>query len=219
MNPKASRHLSKVDKKLARIIRQVGRVHLKPSRRMSPYQSLVEAVAHQQLTGKAARTILGRVLALFPGKKFPAPEDLVKTPTRKLRKAGFSRAKVAAVKDIAAKTLSGVVPTSRQLRKLGDLEIVERLTSVRGVGPWTVEMMLIFTLGRPDVLPATDYGVRKGFALLYGHKELPAPKDLLAFGERWKPHRSAAAWYLWRVCDLAAGKGWAFPGWRSCLGA
>ena len=206
MNPKASKHLSKVDKTLARVIRKVGPVRVTPPKGVTPYQTLVQAVAHQQLSGKAAKTILGRVLALFPGKKFPAPLDLVKAPVRKLRKAGFSRAKVAAVKDIAVKTLSGVVPTSRALAKMGDEEIIERLIEVRGVGRWTVEMLLMFTLGRPDVLPATDYGVRKGFALVYRRKELPAPKELLAFGERWRPHRSAAAWYLWRACDLHKAK-------------
>jgi DNA-3-methyladenine glycosylase II len=205
MNAKASKHLSKVDKRLARVIRKVGPVRVIPPKGVSPFMSLVRAVAHQQLTGKAANTILGRVLALFPGKKFPTPEDLVRIPARKLRAAGFSRAKVKSVKDIAAKTLEGVVPSSRVLLKMGDAEIIERLTAVRGVGSWTVEMMLIFTLGRPDVLPVTDYGVRKGFALTYGCKELPGPKEILEFGERWKPHRSAAAWYLWRACDLAAG--------------
>src|SRR6185295_18042085 len=126
---------------------KVGPVNVTPPRGVNPYMSLVRAVAHQQLTGKAANTILGRVLALFPGKRFPAPEDLLKTPNRKLRAAGFSWAKVKSVKDIAAKTISGVVPvTTRALLKLSDAEIVERLTSVRGVGPWTVEMMLIFTL-------------------------------------------------------------------------
>ena len=167
--------------------------------------SLVHAVAHQQLTGKAAKTILGRVLALYPGKKFPAPADLLATPDRKLRAAGFSRAKVKAVKDIAAKTLAGVVPpTCRAMTTMTDDEIVERLTSVRGVGRWTVEMMLIFTLGRPDVWPVDDYGVRKGLAMLYKLKELPTKKEMLEFGERWRPHRSAAAWYLWRACDLQA---------------
>jgi DNA-3-methyladenine glycosylase II len=169
---------------------------------VNPFRTLVQAVAHQQLTGKAANTILKRVIALYPGKKFPSPEDLLRTPDAKLRGAGFSRAKVAAVKDIAVKTIAGVVPTARAMAKLTDLEIVERLTSIRGVGPWTVEMMLIFTLGRPDVLPVTDYGVRKGFALTYQLKELPSPKEILAFGERWKPHRSAAAWYLWRATEV-----------------
>ena len=207
MNPVASKHLSKVDRVLARVIRQVGPVNVTPPRGVSPFMSLVRAVAYQQLTGKAAKTILGRVIALYPGKKFPTPQDLLGTPARMLRGAGFSRAKVAAVKDIAAKTIEGVIPPStRALLRLSDEEIVERLTSVRGVGPWTVEMMLISTLGRPDVWPVTDFGVRKGIALLYKLKELPTPKEALAFGERWKPHRSAAAWYLWRACDLQAAK-------------
>lgn len=207
MNPGASKHLSDVDRILARVIRRVGPVDVRPPRGVSPYMSLVQAVAHQQLTGKAAKTILGRVLALYPGKKFPAPEDLLETPNRKLRAAGFSWAKVRAVKDIAAKTIEGVVPPSRALLRMADEEIVERLTCVRGVGKWTVEMMLIFTLGRPDVWPVTDYGVRKGIALLYKKKELPTFRETLEFGERWRPHRSAAAWYLWRACDLqAAGK-------------
>ena len=126
------------------------------------------------------------------------------TPAERLRGAGLSRAKVAAIKDIAAKTVEGVVPGSRAIAKMSDAEIVERLTTLRGVGPWTVEMLLIFTLGRTDVLPATDYGVRKGFAVTYGWKELPTPKELLAYGERWRPHRTTAAWYLWRALELNA---------------
>jgi DNA-3-methyladenine glycosylase II len=207
MNPAASKHLSKVDRVLARVIRKVGPVNVTPPRGVSPYMSLVRAVAHQQLTGKAANTILGRVLALYPGKKFPTPEDLLGTPDRTLRGAGFSWAKVEAVKDIAAKTLEGVVPPSvRAMAKLSDAQIVERLTSVRGVGTWTVEMLLISTLGRPDVWPVTDFGVRKGIWILYKMKELPTPREALEFGERWRPHRSAAAWYLWRACDFAAAK-------------
>ena len=206
MNKKAAAHLSKVDRHLGRVIRKVGSGDVAFPRGVNPYRTLVTAVAHQQLTGKAANTILGRVLALYPGKRFPAPEDLVRTPDSKLRAAGFSRAKVAAVKDIAAKTIAGVVPTTRAMAKMSDVEIVERLTSIRGVGPWTVEMMLIFTLGRPDVLPATDYGVRKGFAMTYKRRELPSPRELIAFGERWKPHRSAAAWYLWRATELLSPK-------------
>jgi DNA-3-methyladenine glycosylase II len=206
VNKKAARHLSKVDPRLRRIILQVGPGDVSFPRGVNPYRTLVQAVAHQQLTGKAATTILGRVIALYPGKKFPTPEDLVRTPDAKLRGAGFSRAKVAAVKDIAAKTIEGIVPSPRAMAKMTDAEIVERLTSIRGVGPWTVEMMLIFTLGRPDVLPATDYGVRKGFARCYRLRELPSPKDVMAYGERWKPHRSAAAWYLWRATELEALK-------------
>ncbi|MBV8881939.1 MAG: DNA-3-methyladenine glycosylase 2 family protein [Planctomycetaceae bacterium] len=206
MNKKAAAHLSKVDRILRKVIAKVGPGDVPFPRGVNPYRTLVTAVAHQQLTGKAANTILGRVIALYPGKKFPAPEDLIRTPDSKLRAAGFSRAKVAAVKDIAAKTIAGVVPTARAMATMSDVEIVERLTSIRGVGPWTVEMMLIFTLGRPDVLPCTDYGVRKGFAMTYRKKDLPSPKELLAFGERWKPHRSAAAWYLWRATELFASK-------------
>jgi DNA-3-methyladenine glycosylase II len=174
-------------------------------RKRSPYESLVRSVAYQQLNGTAAATILGRVLKLYPGQRFPRPEDILSTPEEKLRGAGLSRAKVAAIRDIAAKTIEGVVPTSRVITKMTEVEIIERLTAVRGVGPWTVEMLLIFTLGRTDVLPVTDYGVRKGFALTYGWKELPSPKELLEFGKRWRPHRTTAAWYFWRALDLPAG--------------
>jgi DNA-3-methyladenine glycosylase II len=161
-------------------------------------------VAYQQLNGNAAETILGRVKALYPGRRFPSPEDLMATPDERLRAAGLSRAKIAAVKDIAAKTLEGIVPDSRAIARMTEAEIHERLAVVRGVGPWTVEMLLIFTLGRTDVLPVTDYGVRKGFAAVYGWKELPTPKELLAEGEKWRPHRTVAAWYFWRAADLEA---------------
>ena len=200
-------HLSAADRTLARLIKKVGACDLEPDPARSPFESLVSAVAHQQLNGKAAQTILGRVKALFPGRKFPTPEDLLGVPEESLRAAGLSRAKTAAVKDIAAKTVAGVVPTTRVIAKLSDAEILERLTSIRGVGPWTVEMLLIFKLGRPDVLPATDYGVQQGFAFTYRRATLPKPKELLAHGERWRPFRSVAAWYLWRAVDLRdAGK-------------
>jgi DNA-3-methyladenine glycosylase II len=127
---------------------------------------------------------------------------LLGTPDERLRNAGLSAAKTAALKDIAAKTLEGIVPGARAAAGMTDAEILERLTCVRGVGPWTVEMLLMFTLGRRDVLPATDYGVRKGFALLYGRRELPSPKEVLEHGERWRPHRTTAAWYLWRALEL-----------------
>ena len=202
MTPEALEHLMSADKKLARVIRKVGPCRLKPKARRSPFEALVQAVTYQQLNGTAAATILGRVKALYPHRRFPTPEDLLDTPDERLRSAGLSRAKTAALKDLAAKTVAGVVPASRAIARMSDEEIVERLTTVRGVGPWTVEMLLMFTLGRPDVLPASDYGVRKGFALVYGWKELPKPKELSAFGERWKPHRTTAAWYLWRALEL-----------------
>jgi 3-methyladenine DNA glycosylase/8-oxoguanine DNA glycosylase len=207
MTPQILHHLTRSDKTLGRLIKQVGPCALKPKNRRSPFEALVQSVAYQQLNGTAAATILGRVKALYPGRRFPSPEDLLATPDELLRRAGLSRAKTAAIKDIAAHTLSGVIPASRAIVKLSDTEILERLTSVRGVGPWTVHMLLIFTLGREDVLPVTDYGVRKGFALAYGLKELPAPKELLEHGERWRPHRSTAAWYLWRALDLPVKPG------------
>jgi DNA-3-methyladenine glycosylase II len=202
MTASALAHLSHSDKTLARLIKRVGPCALKPKNRRTPFQALVQSVAYQQLNGTAAATILGRVKALYPGKRFPSPEDLLATPDEKLRAAGLSRAKTAAIKDIAAKTLAGIIPTSRAIRKMSDAEILERLITVRGVGPWTVHMLLIFTLGREDVLPVNDYGVCKGFALTYGWKDLPKPKELLEFGKRWRPHRTTAAWYFWRALDL-----------------
>lgn len=194
--------LGKSDPVMRGLIRRVGRYALEPDTRRTPFQSLVRAVANQQLNGKAAATILGRFVGLFPGKRFPAPEDLDGVTDDRLRACGFSRAKVASIRDIAAKTKSGVVPTARQIARLSDEAIVERLTEVRGVGRWTVEMLLMFQLGRPDVLPIDDFGVRNGFRLAYGLDAMPKPRDVLAHGERWRPHRSAAAWYLWRATEL-----------------
>ena len=201
MTEQAIAHLTKADKTLARLIRRVGPCKLVPKNGRSPFESLVRSVVYQQLNGTAAATILGRVKALYPERRFPRPQDILATSDEQLRAAGLSRAKTAAIKDVAAKTIEGVVPTSRAIVPMSNEEILERLTSLRGVGPWTVEMLLIFTLGRQDVLPVTDYGVRKGFALTYGWKELPRPKELLEFGERWRPHRSTAAWYFWRALD------------------
>jgi len=198
----ALEHLSAVDPVMAGLIKAVGNCRLRPQRRQSPFEALVEAVAHQQLTGKAAQTILGRVKALHPHRPFPSPDDLLGTPDASLRAAGLSRAKTAAIKDISAKTIDGVVPNARMLARLQDDEIVERLTILRGVGRWTVEMLLIFKMGRLDVLPVDDYGVRKGFARTYRKRQLPKPAVLLAHGERWRPYRSVASWYLWRSLDL-----------------
>jgi 3-methyladenine DNA glycosylase/8-oxoguanine DNA glycosylase len=142
------------------------------------------------------------VKALFPRKRFPSPDDVLGSTDEKLRGAGLSRAKVLAIKDLSAKANDGVVPGLAELERLGDAAIVERLTEIRGIGQWTVEMMLIFRLGRPDVLPASDYGVRKGFARAFRKKELPTPREILARGERWRPFRTVASWYLWRVSEL-----------------
>jgi DNA-3-methyladenine glycosylase II len=206
MTPAAHKHLSKRDPVMKRLIREHGKCDLTPETRRPPFQSLVMAVAHQQLNGMAANTILGRFKRLFPKRKFPRAEDLASVTDKQLRACGFSFAKIASIRDIAAKTLDGVVPASRQIVKLSDDEIVERLTEVRGVGRWTVEMLLIFQLGRSDVLPADDFGVRNGFRHAYKKSDLPTVKELLEFGERWRPHRTTAAWYLWCAADAARKK-------------
>ena len=203
MNAVALRHLSNVDSVMEQLIREVGPCTLKPETRRPPFQSLVQAVAHQQLNGMAADTILRRFIKLFPGRRFPLPEDLASVSDDALRGAGFSRAKVASIRDIAAKTLAKTVPNSRQIVRLSDDEIIARLIELRGVGRWTVEMLLIFQLGRPDVLPADDFGVRTGFRVAYKKRDLPTVKEVLVHGERWRPHRTTAAWYLWRAADRA----------------
>jgi DNA-3-methyladenine glycosylase II len=206
MTPAAHRHLAKSDPVMRRLIREHGKCDLVPEKRRPPFQSLVLAVAHQQLNGTAANTILTRFQKLFPGRKFPRPEDLAKVTDAQIRACGFSFAKVKSIRDIVEKTLSGVVPSSRRIVKLSDDEIVARLTEVRGVGRWTVEMLLIFQLGRPDVLPAGDFGVRTGYRVAYKKRGLPEPKELLAFGEKWRPHRTTAAWFLWCAADAAKKK-------------
>ncbi len=203
MNDIALEHLGKVDPVMRRVIREIGPCTLEPEARRSPFESLIRAVAHQQLHGKAAETILGRFLAHFPGRRFPRPADLTAVPDEAIRAAGFSGAKLRAIRDIADKALTGAVPTARRIQRLSDEEIIECLTECRGVGRWTVEMLLIFQLGRPDVLPADDFGVREGFKHAFKLPAQPRPKELLAYGERWAPHRTTAAWYLWRVADRA----------------
>jgi DNA-3-methyladenine glycosylase II len=201
MTEAAIEHLIRADGVMGRLIKKIGPCSWKPRKHHSPFETLVQSVAHQQLNGIAAATILGRVKALYPGRRFPRPEDILATPDEPLRGAGLSRAKTAAIKDIAAKTLAGVVPDSRAIARMDDADIISQLTTIRGVGPWTVEMLLIFRLGRMDVLPATDYGVRKGFARTYKLRDLPTPAELLEHGEKWRPYRSIASWYLWRSLD------------------
>jgi DNA-3-methyladenine glycosylase II len=202
MTEEAVEHLIRADGVMGRLIKQIGPCSWKPRKHRSPFETLVQSVAHQQLNGLAAATILGRVKALYHGLRFPRPEDILATPDERLRGAGLSRAKTAAIKDIAAKTLAGVVPNSRAIARMDDADIINQLTTIRGVGPWTVEMLLIFRLGRMDVLPVTDYGVRKGFARTYKLRDLPTPAELLEHGEKWRPYRSIASWYLWRSLDL-----------------
>jgi 3-methyladenine DNA glycosylase/8-oxoguanine DNA glycosylase len=175
----------------------VESIAFNPKSEQSPYATLFEAVVHQQLSPKAATTILGRVKAIYPGSTIPEPGDLLKTPDRLLRGAGLSKAKTAALKDLAAKTLDGTVPSSEKIAALSDDEITRRLTSIYGVGRWTVEMLLIFNLGRMDVFPVDDYALRKSVADVYGMKDIPTPKQLDALGELWRPLRTVATLYLW----------------------
>ena len=203
MNAAALKHLSAVDPVMARLIREIGPCKLAHEPWRSPFQSLVQAVAHQQLNGTAANMILTRFKKLFPKRRFPKPEDLASITDEQIRACGFSFSKIAAIRDIAAKALDGTIPSSRAIEKLTDAEIIERLTAARGVGRWTVEMLLIFQLGRKDVLPVDDFGVRNGFRIAYKKRAMPKPKALLAFGRKWRPHGSTAAWYLWRAADAA----------------
>jgi DNA-3-methyladenine glycosylase II len=198
---RAHRHLSASDPRLAALIARSQRYEIKPAVSIRPFDALAESIAYQQLSGKAAATIFGRVRALYPKRKWLDPEKLLATPDEKLRAAGLSRAKTAALKDLAAKTIDGTVPSGRALIRLSDDEIIARLTTVRGIGRWTVEMLLLFDLGRPDVWPVDDYGVRKGFAKIFGKRKLPTPKQLMKLGEKWRPYRSVAAWYFWRALD------------------
>lgn len=198
----AVRTLRAADPALARLIDRAGpcRYRIRPAQ--NPFHSLAESIAYQQLHGKAAAAIFARVRAIYAPRRFPTPEMFLATPDDALRAAGLSRAKLAAMKDLAAKTADGTVPSLARLRRMDDEEIIEALTEVRGIGRWTAEMLLMFRLGRPDVLPATDYGVRKGYSIAFRKRVMPAPKALLKHGERWRPFRSVAAWYLWRAADL-----------------
>ena len=186
---------------MAELIARSRRYNIAPLLAIRPFDALAESIAYQQLSGKAAATIWGRVRALYPKKKYLDPKLVLATPDRKLRAAGLSHSKVAALKDLAAKTIDGTVPTGRALAKMTDEEIIERLVSVRGIGRWTVEMLLLFDLARPDVWPAADYGVQKGLAKTFGKRKLPTPKQMIKLGKKFQPYRSVAAWYFWRALD------------------
>ncbi len=200
---KAVTRLKRVDPALAKVIRRAGPFTHRPQKMQSPFQALLRAIVYQQLNGKAAASIMGRVSELYPARGGLKAAAVLATPDEALRAAGLSRGKVLSIKDLAAKTLDGTVPTLARLRKMEDEDIVEHLVQVRGIGRWTVEMLLMFKLGRPDVLPATDFGVRKGFMLIYGGRDLPKPTRILEYGECWRPFRSVASWYLWRAVDLS----------------
>ncbi|MDX1963024.1 MAG: hypothetical protein SFX18_07715 [Pirellulales bacterium] len=204
----ALRALSRRSPVLRRLIRQCPRPEFDFfAKRRNPFETLGRAIAHQQLNGTAAKTILGRLCAPFLRGRFPQPAELLDLPDKTIRAAGFSTAKVAALRDLAVKTLDGVVPRRSVLLKLSDEEIIQRLTAVRGIGRWTVEMLLIFDLGRPDVWPVDDFGVRNGFRIAHALAEMPRPRELHEPAEAWRPHRSLAAWYMWRAVELGKGDG------------
>lgn len=186
---------------MAKVIKAVGPCKLELQEMQSCFDTLLESIVYQQLTGKAAATILGRVKGLYKD-KFPTPSQVLKTSDDALRAVGLSRAKTAAIKDLAEKTKAGLIPDIAALEEMTDEDIVEVLSSVRGIGEWTVQMLLIFRLGRPDVMPHNDYGVRKGFARAFKLDELPAPRHLLTHSEKWRPYRTIGSWYLWRVLEL-----------------
>jgi DNA-3-methyladenine glycosylase II len=204
----ATAALSAADPKLAKLIARAGPLTMRLASGQSPFEALLESIVYQQLHGKAAATIHARLIAGFQPLPtltpiHPTPQDILDAPTPQLRAAGLSANKTLALRDLAAKTLDGTVPTLARIRRMSDEAIIDHLTRVRGIGKWTVEMFLIFRLGRPDVLPTSDYGVRKGFALTFQNLK-PTTKvtpDLRA--KRWQPFRSVASWYMWRACDLA----------------
>jgi DNA-3-methyladenine glycosylase II len=193
--------LKNADAQLARMIDRIGPYRLPDQSAMTPFQALLRSIIYQQLSGKAAGSIHQRATALFPGKR-PTAARLLALPAESLRAAGLSRGKIIAVRDLAARCIDGTVPAKARLKRMDDADIIERLIQVRGVGRWTVEMLLIFHLGRPDVLPLSDLGVRRGFMRTFGGKCLPDARRMLRRGRRWRPYRTVASWYLWRASEL-----------------
>ncbi|MGE0763382.1 MAG: DNA-3-methyladenine glycosylase [Bdellovibrionales bacterium] len=199
----ARRKLMKSDEKLKALLKKHRGFSFSPRLERTPFESLVRAIAHQQLHGKAAETILGRMLELFPSQSFPSAEALMKIEDAALRGCGYSGSKVKSIKDIAAKTVSGLVPGKKEILTLTNDEIIGRLTEIYGVGRWTVEMLLIFQLGRLDVWPVDDFGVRRGFQLWQKKRKMPTAKDLRKVGGKWAPYQTVVALYLWQEANQA----------------
>ncbi|MEZ0245017.1 MAG: DNA-3-methyladenine glycosylase [Methylophilaceae bacterium] len=196
-------HLASCDPDWAPLIARIGPCGLKPRLEREPYEALVRAIAYQQLHGRAAEAILARFLALYSTATFPTPAEVLATEESVLRSCGFSASKIASIRGIAQGTLDGLVPALAMATTLADDELIARLVTLRGIGRWTVEMFLMFALGRPDVLPADDFGVREGWRVLKKLPEQPKPKVLAEIGRTWSPYRSTAAWYLWRAAEEA----------------
>jgi DNA-3-methyladenine glycosylase II len=223
--PAAIAHLTAADPKLGKLIARAGPFTLQLASQQSPFEALTEAIIYQQLHGKAAATIHRRMLESFHDicgiGNHPSPQHLLDCPNEQLRAAGLSKNKTLALRDLAAKTLDSTVPDLKTIRRMSDEDIIEHLTQVRGIGQWTVEMFLMFRLGRPNVLPVSDYGIRKGFALTFGKlkptdkvtpMDLAKPDDIRRRARKWDPWCSVASWYLWRACDLANNKKMLLPG-------
>jgi DNA-3-methyladenine glycosylase II len=202
MSKRALAHLNS-DPVMAALIEKIGPIRLR-GRRLSPFQALTHAIIHQQLSGKAAGTILERFKLLFPDTGFPAPGEVARTSVDRLRTAGLSRPKAAYIIELAKRCNAGLIPSVADCELLQDEEIIARLTEIKGIGRWTVEMFLIFNLGRPDVLPVHDLGVRRGFQIAHRKRDMPTPEQLADHGVRWAPHRTHAARYLWRAADFVA---------------
>lgn len=196
---RAADFLSGLDADWARHVAAIGpcRHEAKPAR--EPYEALVRAIAYQQLHAKAGDAILARLLALYPGTAFPSTDQLLATEPEQQRACGFSATKLATIRGIAQATLDGVVPTRAEALTLSDDALIERLVSLKGVGRWTVEMFLIYTLERSDILPVDDFGVREGYRRLKGLEKAPTPRQMRELGAAWSPYRTVAAWYLWRI--------------------
>jgi len=200
---KATRHLTRVDALLGDLIKEVGGIKIELDPTETVYESLASSIIYQQLHGKAAAAILARFKTLCgKGGRFPHPKAVITARVPALRKTGLSGSKIQALKDLSEKVLSKSVPDRKLAHKMTDQELIEAFSSVRGVGPWTAQMLLIFTLGRTDVLPIGDYGVRRGYAAVYGKKQMPKPKELEALGTKWSPYRTAASWYFWRALEI-----------------
>src|SRR5277367_477870 len=198
----AIRHLRQSDQRLGDWIDRIGVLKLPKPQTREPFVALLESIAHQQLAGAAARAIWGRVVGLFED-GIVCPKRLVDMSEEYLRTAGLSRSKALAMRDICARVNAGKIPGAAHIKQMSDADIYAQFTAIRGVGPWTVDMLMMFTLCRPDIMPASDYGVRKGYQVLYRKRALPTPKQLAKLTEKWRPHRSLATLYLWRIADTA----------------
>lgn len=201
MSIRAAAHLAACDSDWMVLIDLIGPCRLAPDNTREPFHALLHAVAHQQLNGRAAEAIFKRFLALYPDEEFPSAEKILATDDTALRSCGFSQTKIATMRGIAEGALNGIVPSRRDAETMSDEQLIAQITTLRGIGRWTVEMLLMHTLGRPDILPVDDFGVREGWRLIKGLSRQPAPKELAAIGAAWAPYRSTAAWYLWRAVD------------------